>query len=129
THFIVDLSPSDEPAVYFLADERRNNYIAACNFELPARVIARQTILRDCLRELGGVEGTVRQVETLLAEASVALRDPTLLESIALLQQAGRGDAARALAEAIGAREPDWAEARVALDLLRAAQSAPASQP
>jgi len=104
--FVVDLSPADEPKVYFSGPERKPTYLAACHMDLPAAVIARQTILRDCLVEVGALDGPLRQVRT-LSSARVSMRNPALLESVQLLADAGKTDEARALAEAIAAQEPD----------------------
>lgn len=113
--FMVDLSPSSEPALYFLGAKRRQTFILACHFDLPAQVLARQAIIRDCLRELGAAEGPLRQVRVLVGDPDVRLRNPTLLESVTLLTHLGKVEEARALAEAIARREPEWPEAQAAL--------------
>jgi hypothetical protein len=117
--FAVNLSPAREPALLYIGKERYPTYLAACHFELPAAVLARQTILRDCLREIGALEGPLRHVRTLSASAGVSLRNPALLESVTLLIEADRIEEAIALAEAVALREGDWLPAQQALAAVR----------
>jgi hypothetical protein len=126
--FLVDLSPTADPTVFFIGKELHPTYLLACNFELPAETIARSSLLRDCLRQEGAEEGALRQLHVLLANKSVSLANPTLLESVGLLKDAGQLDDARALANAIVLREPQWADARGALEIVGGANSTTKSE-
>ncbi|GIW39971.1 MAG: hypothetical protein KatS3mg076_0548 [Candidatus Binatia bacterium] len=105
TRVVVDLSPAESPEVYYVTQlvGRKSTYSEVSYFELPPSVLARTTLLRDLLRELGPEPAVRRQVGRLL-EWGGALRNPSLEEAAVLLEEAGWVEEARRLRAMLAAR-------------------------
>lgn len=90
---VVDLSPSPDPAVYYVTDliGRRATCWTVLHFDLPLETVARSSLLPDCLAALGPVPEVMAQIERLRAATDMPGRNRVLLQVSRLLPAGKRG--------------------------------------
>lgn len=114
----VRLSPGPGVDVFYVGRGGRAELLReAAYFHLPTAVLVRDSLLLELLKQSGPIPPVLWKVDQIaLSREALDFHNPQLLSVVDYLAQQGFGDRAISLAYRLATADPNWAEARQALD-------------